>query len=146
MIRLYDGFDLGSPDFSASMTISGPAPIIMAMYNRRGEAAVWPGRCSKTGGTVQADIFKESRRKNETIFSDRAVAAILPTWWNHQPRNAGWYPISISVITSARPVDTGAAGCLHTVERLCLRGHVRGRRDSGRSIRSAALVLLGLRV
>jgi methylmalonyl-CoA mutase N-terminal domain/subunit len=32
MIRLYDGFDLGSPDFSASMTISGPAPIIMAMY------------------------------------------------------------------------------------------------------------------
>jgi methylmalonyl-CoA mutase N-terminal domain/subunit len=32
MVRLYDGFDLGSPDFSASMTISGPAPIIMAMY------------------------------------------------------------------------------------------------------------------
>src|SRR4030095_1815350 len=32
MVRLYDGFDLGSPNFSASMTISGPAPIIMAMY------------------------------------------------------------------------------------------------------------------
>ena len=32
MMRLYDGFDLGSPNFSASMTISGPAPIIMAMY------------------------------------------------------------------------------------------------------------------
>jgi len=32
MVRLYDGFDLGSPHFSASMTISGPAPIIMAMY------------------------------------------------------------------------------------------------------------------
>src|SRR6266513_1813049 len=31
MVRLYDGFDLGSPNFSASMTISGPAPIIMAM-------------------------------------------------------------------------------------------------------------------
>src|SRR5205814_4237622 len=24
MVRLYDGFDLGSPNFSASMTISGP--------------------------------------------------------------------------------------------------------------------------
>ena len=32
MVRLYDGFDLGAPTFSASMTISGPAPIIMAMY------------------------------------------------------------------------------------------------------------------
>ena len=32
MVRLYDGFDLGSPNFSASMTINGPAPIIMAMY------------------------------------------------------------------------------------------------------------------
>src|ERR1700745_2313716 len=32
MVRLYDCFDLGSPNFSASMTISGPAPIIMAMY------------------------------------------------------------------------------------------------------------------
>src|ERR1043166_70050 len=32
MMQLYDGFDLGSPNFSASMTISGPAPIIMAMY------------------------------------------------------------------------------------------------------------------
>src|SRR5438552_3186151 len=31
-VRLYDGFDLGSANFSASMTISGPAPIIMAMY------------------------------------------------------------------------------------------------------------------
>src|SRR5438105_828652 len=29
MVRLYDGFDLGSADFSASMTISGPAPIII---------------------------------------------------------------------------------------------------------------------
>ena len=32
MVRLYDGFDVGAPNFSASMTISGPAPIIMAMY------------------------------------------------------------------------------------------------------------------
>src|SRR5207237_8634735 len=32
MMRLYDGFDLGSPDFSESITISGTARIIMAMY------------------------------------------------------------------------------------------------------------------
>src|SRR5438270_13854346 len=59
MMRLYDGFDLGSPNFSASMTISGPAPIFMAMYiaaaKRRFGASVIP----KLRGTVQADIFKE---------------------------------------------------------------------------------------
>src|SRR5438874_5513700 len=33
MVRLYDGFELGASNFSASMTISGPAPIIMVMYN-----------------------------------------------------------------------------------------------------------------
>src|SRR5580700_3912000 len=68
MVRLYDGFDLGSPNFSASMTISGPAPIIMAMYiaaaKRRFGAKVVP----KLRGTVQADIFKEVQAQNETIF------------------------------------------------------------------------------
>src|SRR5436305_8927024 len=57
MVRLYDGFDLGSPNFSASMTISGPAPIIMAMSiaaaKRRFGASVVP----KLRGTIQADIF-----------------------------------------------------------------------------------------
>src|SRR5207245_9695784 len=46
MVRLYDGFDLGSPEFSASMTISGPSPIIMAMYiaaaKRRFSSYIFP--------------------------------------------------------------------------------------------------------
>jgi hypothetical protein len=32
MKALYDGFDLCSPTTSVSMTINGPAPIILAMY------------------------------------------------------------------------------------------------------------------
>src|SRR5437763_8035958 len=32
MVRLYDGFELGALNLSASMTISGPAHIIMAMH------------------------------------------------------------------------------------------------------------------
>ena len=68
MVRLYDGFELGAPNFSASMTISGPAPIIMAMYiaaaKRRFGAKVVPN----LRGTIQADIFKEVQAQNETIF------------------------------------------------------------------------------
>src|SRR5690625_7752068 len=32
MKKLYSGFDLKSPTTSVSMTINGPAPIILAMY------------------------------------------------------------------------------------------------------------------
>src|SRR5256886_2572108 len=97
MARLYDGFDLGSANFSASMTISGPAPIIMAMYiaaaKRRFGASVIP----KLRGTVQADIFKEVQAQNETIFpiepSLRFLTDMVEFTTREMPR---WYPISIS--------------------------------------------------
>jgi methylmalonyl-CoA mutase cobalamin-binding domain/chain len=97
MVRLYHGFDLGSPNFSASMTISGPAPIIMAMYiaaaKRRFGAKVVP----KLRGTIQADIFKEVQAQNETIFpiepSLRFLTDTVEFTTREMPR---WYPISIS--------------------------------------------------
>src|SRR5256714_1919960 len=97
MVRLYDGFEVGSPTFSASMTISGPAPIIMAMYiaaaKRRFGASVVP----KLRGTIQADIFKEVQAQNETIFpiepSLRFLTDMVEFTTREMPR---WYPISIS--------------------------------------------------
>jgi len=68
MVRLYDGFDLGSTNFSASMTISGPAPIIMAMYIAAAKRRFGPRVVPKLRGTIQADIFKEVQAQNETIF------------------------------------------------------------------------------
>ncbi len=97
MVRLYDGFDLGSPDFSASMTISGPAPIIMAMYiaaaKRRFGAEIVP----KLRGTIQADIFKEVQAQNETIFPVEASLRFLTDMMEYTTRNMPrWYPVSIS--------------------------------------------------
>src|SRR6202045_4543205 len=97
MVRLYDGFELGAPGFSASMTISGPAPIIMAMYiaaaKRRFGANVVPN----LRGTIQADIFKEVQAQNETIFPTEASLRFLCDMieWTtaNMPR---WYPVSIS--------------------------------------------------
>src|SRR6266403_5865083 len=68
MVRLYDGFDRGSAIFSASMTISGPAPIIMAMYIAAAKRRFGPNVVPKLRGTIQADIFKEVQAQNETIF------------------------------------------------------------------------------
>src|SRR4026208_1136306 len=97
MVRLYDGFEVGAPNFSASMTISGPAPIIMAMYiaaaKRRFGAKVVPN----LRGTIQADIFKEVQAQNETIFPTEASLRFLCDMieWTtaNMPR---WYPVSIS--------------------------------------------------
>ena len=97
MVRLYDGFDVGAANFSASMTISGPAPIIMAMYiaaaKRRFGAKIVP----HLRGTIQADIFKEVQAQNETIFPTEASLRFLCDMieWTtaNMPR---WYPVSIS--------------------------------------------------
>src|SRR5437660_12300483 len=97
MVRLYDGFDLGSPEFSASMTISGPAPIIMAMYIAAAKRRFGPSVVPKLRGTIQADIFKEVQAQNETIFpieaSLRFLCDMIEWTTREMPR---WYPVSIS--------------------------------------------------
>jgi len=97
MVRLYDGFDLDSPNFSASMTISGPAPMIMAMYIAAAKRRFGPKVVPKLRGTIQADIFKEVQAQNETIFpiepSLRFLTDMVEFTTREMPR---WYPISIS--------------------------------------------------
>jgi methylmalonyl-CoA mutase len=97
MVRLYDGFDMGSPSFSASMTISGPAPIIMAMYIAAAKKRFGPSVIPKLRGTIQADIFKEVQAQNETIFpteaSLRFLCDMIEFTTQEMPR---WYPVSIS--------------------------------------------------
>ena len=97
MVRLYDGFDLGSPNFSASMTISGPAPIIMAMYIAAAKRRFGPKVVPKLRGTIQADIFKEVQAQNETIFPIEASLRFLTDMVEFTTREMPrWYPISIS--------------------------------------------------
>jgi methylmalonyl-CoA mutase len=97
MVRLYDGFDLGSPDFSASMTISGPAPIIMAMYIAAAKRRFGSNIVPKLRGTIQADIFKEVQAQNETIFPVEASLRFLTDMMEFTTREMPrWYPVSIS--------------------------------------------------
>ena len=97
MVRLYDGFEVGAPNFSASMTISGPAPIIMAMYIAAAKRRFGPKVVPNLRGTIQADIFKEVQAQNETIFpieaSLRFLCDMIEWTTAHMPR---WYPVSIS--------------------------------------------------
>ncbi|MFL6561357.1 MAG: methylmalonyl-CoA mutase family protein, partial [Bacillus sp. (in: firmicutes)] len=118
MKKLYDGFDLCHPSTSVSMTINGPAPIILAMFMntaidqqvQRKEAEL--GRVLKVEefaevraytlrtvrGTVQADILKEDQGQNTCIFSTefalRMMGDIQQYFIEHLVRN--YYSVSIS--------------------------------------------------
>src|SRR5690606_18363676 len=83
------GFDLCSPSTSVSMTINGPAPIILAMFlntaidqqidafvQKNGRAPnpaehqkIYDDTLQVVRGTVQADILKEDQAQNTCIFS-----------------------------------------------------------------------------
>ena len=115
---LYDGFDLCDPATSVSMTINGPAPIILAMFfntaidqqlakfhadNHRepteDEAEkIREWTLASVRGTVQADILKEDQGQNTCIFSTefalKMMGDIQEFFVHNQVRN--FYSVSIS--------------------------------------------------
>jgi isobutyryl-CoA mutase len=118
MKKLYAGFDLCAPSTSVSMTINGPAPIILAMFmntaidqqvqkreqqlGRKLSVEEFTETREKTlqivRGTVQADILKEDQGQNTCIFSTefalRMMGDIQQYFIDHQIRN--YYSVSIS--------------------------------------------------
>ncbi|MDO6450097.1 fused isobutyryl-CoA mutase/GTPase IcmF [Oceanobacillus profundus] len=118
MKKLYAGFDLTDPLTSVSMTINGPAPIILAMYfntaidqqvekftennGRKPTEKEYKKLKSDTisviRGTVQADILKEDQGQNTCIFSTefalRMMGDIQEYFIENNVRN--YYSVSIS--------------------------------------------------
>src|SRR5213078_3109679 len=77
MERLYAGFALGDEHFSASMTINGPAPILLTMYVAAAKRRLGQDVVPKLRGTVQADVLKEVQAQNEMIFPVEASLRFL---------------------------------------------------------------------
>ncbi|WDL99324.1 methylmalonyl-CoA mutase family protein [Alicyclobacillus sp. ALC3] len=118
MKKLYAGFDLCDPRTSVSMTINGPAPILLAMYmntaidqqvdaftrehnrtpNSDELAAIRTRTLQTVRGTVQADILKEDQGQNTCIFSTefalRMMGDIQQYFIDYKVRN--YYSVSIS--------------------------------------------------
>jgi isobutyryl-CoA mutase len=118
MRALYAGFDLCAPTTSVSMTINGPAPIILAMFmntaidqqldkfreqnareateDERQKVKAWA--LSTVRGTVQADILKEDQGQNTCIFSTefalKMMGDIQEYFVHHKVQN--FYSVSIS--------------------------------------------------
>lgn len=115
---LYGGFDLCAPNTSVSMTINGPAPMMLAMFMNtaiaqqmekfKEENSREPSEeeatslrqfaLSNVRGTVQADILKEDQGQNTCIFSIefalKMMGDIQQYFIDHQVKN--FYSVSIS--------------------------------------------------
>ncbi len=118
MKRLYKGFDLCDPSTSVSMTINGPAPILLAyfmntaidQYIEKKEIKLGRKLCIEeftnarlramqlVRGTVQADILKEDQGQNTCIFSTdfalKMMGDIQQYFINNSIKN--FYSVSIS--------------------------------------------------
>lgn len=118
MNKLYAGFDLCHPATSVSMTINGPAPILLAMFMNTAisyrlerfreasgrepaedeAAAIRKETLKQVRGTVQADILKEDQGQNTCIFSTefalRMMGDVQQYFIEHEVRH--YYSISIS--------------------------------------------------
>ena len=93
MEDLYADIDLSN--VSTSMTINGPAAIVMAMYVAVGEKGGVPR--AQLAGTIQNDILKEYQAQKEYIYpprpSMRIVTDMIDFTNAEMPR---WHPVSIS--------------------------------------------------
>ncbi len=118
MAQLYDGFDLCHPSTSVSMTINGPAPIVLAFYfhaavkqqlskfavengrepndAERAELKAWS--LANVRGTVQADILKEDQGQNTCLFSTEFSLKLMGDIQEYFVENAvrNFYSVSIS--------------------------------------------------
>jgi methylmalonyl-CoA mutase N-terminal domain/subunit len=93
METLFDGIPLS--DVTVSMTVSGPAAILLALYVCVAEKQGVPR--DKLGGTIQTDILKEYIAQKEWCFpiepAMRLVTDMVEYCAAEMPR---WHPISIS--------------------------------------------------
>ncbi|MBW2277992.1 MAG: cobalamin-dependent protein, partial [Deltaproteobacteria bacterium] len=116
--KLYQGFDLCDPTTSVSMTINGPAPMMLAFFlnmaidqqvdaftAKNGRAPdpkeleeIRAYTLSTVRGTVQADILKEDQAQNTCIFSTefalKMMGDIQEFFIDNKVRN--YYSVSIS--------------------------------------------------
>ncbi len=93
MEDLFADIDLGG--VSTSMTINGPAPIIMAMYIAVAEKT--GVERSKLAGTIQNDIFKEYQAQKEYIYPPRPSVRLITDMMKYTSAEMPkWHPVSIS--------------------------------------------------
>ena len=140
METLFDGIPLG--EVSTSMTINGPAAMLLAFYVCVGEEQ--GVALERLRGTVQTDILKEYIAQKEWIFppepSMRLVVDMVEWCTREMPL---MHPVSISGYHIREAGSTAAQELAFTLaDGFALRRGVHRARPRRRRLRAAALLLL----
>ena len=165
MKKLFAGFDLCAPNNSVSLTINGPAPMMLAFFINAAIDQQVDGFREQNGrepseteyeeiraytlqtvrGTVQADILKEDQGQNTCIFSTefalKMMGDIQQYFIDHNVRN--YYSVSISGYHIAEAgANPDLATGLHAGQRFHLRRVLPFARHGRRRFRRQPLLLL----
>jgi methylmalonyl-CoA mutase N-terminal domain/subunit len=154
--RLYGGFDLCAPTTSVSMTINGPAPILLAMFlntaidqqldvfsAREGraptepeEAASAPARSRRSAAPCRPTSSRRTRRRTPASsrpFALRMMGDIQQYFIDHEVRN--FYSVDQRVPHRRGRREPDQPARVHAGQRLHVRRVLPGARD-GRSTTS----------
>ncbi|MDA8428493.1 MAG: methylmalonyl-CoA mutase family protein [Geobacteraceae bacterium] len=118
MQKLFAGFDLCAPNTSVSITINGPAPMLLAFFfnaaieqqvdrfrDKNGRepladeyAEIRSSTIQTVRGTVQADILKEDQGQNTCIFSTEFALKMMGDMQHYfiEQKVRNYYSVSIS--------------------------------------------------
>ncbi|MEI6704619.1 MAG: methylmalonyl-CoA mutase family protein, partial [Deltaproteobacteria bacterium] len=118
MKKLFAGFDLCAPNTSVSITINGPAPMMLAFFFNAAidqQVELFKGKNSRVPsdaeyqeicactvqtvrGTVQADILKEDQGQNTCIFSTEFALKMMGDIQQYfiEKKVRNYYSVSIS--------------------------------------------------
>ena len=110
MIELFSSFNLCSPSTSVSLTINGPAPIILAMFLNAAihqqkalnpgvsESALRKAVLKNIRGTCQSDILKEDQGQNTSLFSTEFGLKLMGDVQEYFVKNSvrNFYSVSVS--------------------------------------------------
>jgi methylmalonyl-CoA mutase len=114
MKKLYSGFDLCAPSTSVSMTINGPAPMILAMYMNTAIDQRVERHLKETGG------WEEAERRIARLYEGRE----RPTYRGELPPGNDGFGLGMLGVTGDQLVDADTYAKLKAEALASVRGTV----------------------
>ena len=114
--KLYSGFDLCSPSTSVSMTINGPAPMLLGFFMN----VAIDQQCEKY--IIANHLEEETRRKIEKIYKDKG--AKRPTYQGELPKGNNGLGLMLLGVTGDEVLPTGVYQTIRADAMSSVRGTV----------------------
>ncbi len=114
--RLYSGFDLAHPSTSVSMTINGPAPVLLAFFFNTAVDQAVERHLRETGG------MEEAKKKLRTFYTERGGS--VPSYRRELPKGHDHLGLGLLGLSGDHFVDAETYGRIRADVLTRVRGTV----------------------